>query len=142
LLMTSRGAKRWVIPMGWPIPGLSPKDTAAVEAVEEAGLIGELEDRPLGSYRYLKRRKGQRTAVVQVIVFPFHVRDHAETWKEQGQRVYRWAPYAKAAAMVEEPGLKRLIRDLGAERSPSLLAWGLRAARGWRLAVGSWPALG
>src|SRR5579859_4938848 len=90
LLMTSRGTKRWVIPKGWPIHGLKPQDAAAVEAAEEAGLIGVAEDRPVGSYQYQKRLKGERTTTVQVIVFPFQVHGQADAWKEQGQRLYRW----------------------------------------------------
>ena len=37
LLVTSRETKRWIIPKGWPIPGLSPSKSAAREAYEEAG---------------------------------------------------------------------------------------------------------
>ena len=141
LLITSRGTKRWVIPKGWPIHGLKPQDAAAIEAEEEAGLVGEAEERPIGSYRYLKRMKGERTAEVQVIVFPFRVRAHAAEWKEQGQRIYRWVRYQKAATMVAEPGLKRLVRDLGAGRSPTLIARGLRTYHSWRLVMRR-PALG
>ncbi len=142
LLMTSRGTRRWVIPKGWPIHGLKPHDAAEVEAAEEAGLIGAAEDRPIGSYRYLKRFKRERTTDVQVIVFPFRVQGQAGAWKEQGQRLYRWVRYQKAAAMVAEPGLKRLIRDLGAQHAPTLFARTLGAARPWRLVTGSWPVLG
>ena len=46
LLITSRDTRRWVIPKGWPMKGLKPQDAAAVEAAEEAGLIGEVEGRP------------------------------------------------------------------------------------------------
>lgn len=142
LLMTSRGTKRWVIPKGWPVHGLKPQDGAAMEAAEEAGLIGDAGDRPIGSYRYLKRLKGERTTTVQVIVFPFRVHAQADAWKEQGQRIYRWVRYQKAASMVAEPGLRHLIRELGATHAPSLFARSLGASRSWRLVTGSWPALG
>lgn len=142
LLMTSRSTRRWVIPKGWPMRGLKPQDAAAIEAFEEAGLTGEVDERPIGSYRYLKRLKGQRETAVQVIVFPFRVHAQAETWKEQDERLCRWVRYQKAAEMVAEPGLKRLIRELGAAHAPSLLARGLNVYRSWRLATGSWPALG
>ena len=62
-----------MIPKGWPMRGLKPQDAAAIEASEEAGLVGQIEDHPIGSYHYVKQLKGGPTADVQVIVFPFRV---------------------------------------------------------------------
>jgi 8-oxo-dGTP pyrophosphatase MutT (NUDIX family) len=121
LLITSRETRRWVIPKGWPMEGLGPAEAAAIEGVEEAGILGEIDQRPIGSYRYLKTIGAQPRAAVQVIVFPFTVHDHAETWKEQGQREQRWFTYKRAAALVAEPSLRRLILEFGKTRSPSLL---------------------
>ncbi|HEX4098669.1 MAG TPA: NUDIX hydrolase [Caulobacteraceae bacterium] len=135
LLITSRETHRWVIPKGWPMNGLKPQDAAAVEAAEEAGLIGEIEARPLGSYRYLKRLKKDEAVAVQVIVFPFRVEAQVESWKEQDQRSLQWFGYRTAANRVSEPSLKRLIREFGAERSTSLMARGLRRYRAWRAAA-------
>ena len=132
LLITSRETRRWVIPKGWPMNGLKPQDTAAAEAAEEAGLIGAVEDTPLGSYRYLKRLKRNDAIAVQVIVFAFEVLTQVESWKEQDQRTVRWFGYRTAALRVAEPSLKRLIRDFGAERSTSFVARSLRRYRAWR----------
>ena len=132
LLITSRGTRRWVIPKGWPMNGLKPQDAAATEAAEEAGIVGEVEDTPVGSYRYDKRLKGDESTAVQVIVFPFRVQAQAEDWKEQGQRVFEWFRYQKAAALVAEPALRRLIVDFGFDRSPGFVARSLRTYRSWR----------
>ena len=134
LLITSRETRRWVIPKGWPMRGLKPQDAAAMEASEEAGLVGQIEDHPIGSYHYAKVLKRGPAADVQVIVFPFHVRFQADDWKEQGQRVFEWVRYQRAAMMVAEPALRRLIVEFGAARTPTLLARGLRTYRSWRLA--------
>ena len=40
LLVTSRGTGRWVVPKGNPLTGLDRHTSAAVEAEEEAGVIG------------------------------------------------------------------------------------------------------
>ena len=40
LLVTSRGTGRWVVPKGNPLTGLDRHASAAVEAEEEAGVIG------------------------------------------------------------------------------------------------------
>lgn len=134
LLITSRGTQRWVIPKGWPITGMKPQDAAATEAAEEAGIIGEVEDKPFGSYRYDKRLKKGDTAV-QVIVFPFRVQAQADDWKEQHQRRFEWFRYQKAATLVAEPALRHIIRDFGADRSPGLLAQSLRGYRAWRVSA-------
>jgi 8-oxo-dGTP pyrophosphatase MutT (NUDIX family) len=132
MLITSRGTQRWVIPKGWPMNGKRPQEAAEVEAAEEAGIVGEIEDRPLGSYHYLKGLKDDRSMGVQVIVFPFRVEFQEEDWKERLERRAAWFRYQKAATLVAEPGLRHLINAFGADRTPTLLAQGLRSYRAWR----------
>src|ERR1700731_1396671 len=75
LLLTSRETRRWVIPKGWPIRGLKPREVAAREAFEEAGLIGAIVGkRSIGSYHYSKKlpARGElprRELLCQVKVF-------------------------------------------------------------------------
>ncbi len=118
-LITSRETRRWVIPKGWPMAGKAPSEAAAAEAVEEAGVVGQVEARPIGSYHYLKQIKDDHIAV-QVIVFPFHVTGRLDTWKEQGQRELAWFSYRRASALVAEPSLRGLIRRFGKDRTPPL----------------------
>ena len=129
LLITSRETRRWVIPKGWPMAGLAPHEAAAVEAWEEAGIEGEIEAEAIGSYRYLKRMKKDQAIPSQVIVFPLHVLRQGDGWKEQGQRQLHWFPYRKAAALVAEPALKRIIRDFGAARAQGPFASAARFGR-------------
>lgn len=110
LLITSRKGKRWVIPKGVVEPGLSPAESAAKEAWEEAGVRGPLRPEPLGSYRY--RKWGGECAVE---VFLLEVASVAETWPED-HRARRWAGAEEAAEAVREPGLRALIRGLAATR--------------------------
>ena len=131
LLMTSRGTRRWVIPKGWPMKGLKPQDAAAMEAAEEAGLIGRIDDRPIGSYRYLKQLADEKEIAVQVILFPMLISGQADSWKEQGQREHHWFHYRKAAALVAEPSLRKLIREFGRRQTPGVLA-SARRLRGVR----------
>ena len=112
--------------------GLRPQESAAREAEEEAGIAGQIADRPIGSYRYLKRVRGEDTLAIQVIVFPFRVEDHVAAFKEKGQRVFAWFDYQEAAIRIAEPSLQRLIRDFGVMQAPSFVARGLRAYRAWR----------
>jgi 8-oxo-dGTP pyrophosphatase MutT (NUDIX family) len=135
LLITSRQSKRWVIPKGWPIDGLTPREAVATEAAEEAGIIGKVEPKPLGSFHYMKGLKRERTTAVQVIVFPFLVEDQAPAWKEQGERSQQWFGYRKAASLVAEPSLRGLIREFGASRGASFFGRRLRQYRAWRFGV-------
>ena len=46
------------------------------------------------------------------------VREQVEDWKERGQREFRWFRYQRAAGLVAEPSLRRLIREFGKARTP------------------------
>jgi 8-oxo-dGTP pyrophosphatase MutT (NUDIX family) len=52
MLITSRESRRWVIPKGWPKKGKSPQHSAAGEAFEEAGVVGAVDKRSVGSFSY------------------------------------------------------------------------------------------
>jgi 8-oxo-dGTP pyrophosphatase MutT (NUDIX family) len=129
LLISSRRTRRWIIPKGWPMTGRKPHEAAAVEAMEEAGVTGDIADQPLGSYRY---QKDDQNLTIQVLVFPLQVDGQAESFKEQGQRVATWFRYRHAASLVAESSLRRLILDFGDARSTNLLIRGLRRYRTWR----------
>src|SRR3712207_4311560 len=55
MLVTTRGRKRWMIPKGWPIRSLTPHESAAREAYEEAGLLGQPDPEKIGTFDYVKR---------------------------------------------------------------------------------------
>ena len=115
LLVTSRDTGRWVIPKGWPMKKKAPHEAAAREAFEEAGVLGEVAEAPLGTYSYLKAFKGELWFRCEVQVFPLEVRQERKRWPEAGERTRRWFPPAEAAQAVAEPELQRLIRDWASE---------------------------
>lgn len=114
LLVTSRETKRWVLPKGNRIKGLSPHAAAAQEAHEEAGVVGAACPAPLGSYRYRKRLSSGAALLVDVEVFPLAVTEELADWPERAERTRRWFPLAEATAAVEEPDLRELIRGFRA----------------------------
>jgi 8-oxo-dGTP pyrophosphatase MutT (NUDIX family) len=111
LLITSRDTRRWIIPKGWPMRGLKPREVAAREALEEVGLVGRIADKhPIGSYHYNKRLPGGRARLCCVKVFILSVDHQVDIWRERGQREWRWVEPLKAAQMVDEGGLAEILR--------------------------------
>lgn len=115
LLVTTLDTGRWVIPKGWPWPDRPDHAAAAEEAWEEAGVIGIVTRKPVGSYSYLKRRKHGAAVQVRVDVYPFDVTDQKRTWPEHKHRQRKWLSPAKAAERVEEPELKAIIAGLNSD---------------------------
>lgn len=112
MLITSRDTGRWVIPKGWANERETAWDCATREAREEAGVTGEIQKRPVGSYHYRKVFDDGLPVWCTVEVFALKVVDRLESWPEQGQRAARWFTLDDAAAAVDEPELGALIRDL------------------------------
>jgi 8-oxo-dGTP pyrophosphatase MutT (NUDIX family) len=57
LLVRTRGSGRWTFPKGSAEPGLSHAQAAALEAFEEAGVHGRIEEASFA--RYVRRRRGE-----------------------------------------------------------------------------------
>ena len=103
LLITSRKRKRWVLPKGIVEPGLTPAASAAKEALEEAGVEGEVSAEPVGRYEYEKWG-----GTCRVEVFTLAVETVLGRWPEEF-RERRWLSPEEAARRVEEPELRRLL---------------------------------
>lgn len=108
-LITSRETKRWVIPKGWPKASLQPHELAAREAIEEAGLIGDIATDPIGTYSYRKQLRLASFVTCQVVVFPLLVHAQRVHWREERERTLAWMSPAEAAERVLEPDLGRLL---------------------------------
>ncbi|MCC2113947.1 MAG: NUDIX hydrolase [Hyphomicrobiales bacterium] len=111
LLITSRDTGRWIVPKGWPEDGVPPHDLAALEAFEEAGLKGRIGRKPIGHYRYRKLMEDGSSVDCEVDVFPMQVEHLADEWPEQKERRRKWVTAKKAAELVAEEDLKKLIKN-------------------------------
>lgn len=116
LLITSRASGKWMLPKGWPMKGLSEADSARQEALEEAGVEGEIDDQAIGSYRYSKLFNDGSSVPGQAIIFPLAVKRERKDWKEKGQRRRRWMSPREAAEAIHEPDLARFLNHLAAGR--------------------------
>ena len=107
MLITSSGSKRWVIPKGLIEPNMTPEDSAAKEAWEEAGVLGQVFPNLMGIYEYYKSG-----CTWQVDVFLLQVETVVENWPEAYKRKRQWVSIPKAIKRVDEPELKLILGDL------------------------------
>ena len=116
LLITSTGTKRWIVPKGHVEPGLSIREAAEFEAYEEAGVIGHLAPRSVGSYSYRKRpERGGDT--YRVRVYPLQVTQEFDDYPEAELRERRWLSVPEAIEIIGDSELRRLV-----EKFPTKLA--------------------
>lgn len=115
LIISSSKRKHWVVPKGIQEPGLSARASAAREALEEAGVEGEVLDQPIGEYQNEKWE-----AACTVTVYPMRVtHEYSEDQWEEHHRGRRWVSVNDAISLVDNPDLQAIIAKL-----PDLLASG------------------
>jgi 8-oxo-dGTP pyrophosphatase MutT (NUDIX family) len=107
LLITSRGTGRWIFPKGALIEGYELWQVAAREAFEEAGVEGDVEAAPIGSYRGLKG--SIRTAPIEVHMFPLRVVRQLQDWPEKERRHRHWVILQEARRLLSDPQLVDLV---------------------------------
>lgn len=106
LLITSRRSGRWIFPKGAPIESHAPWQVAAHEAYEEAGIEGEVETAPIGTYRTLKRTIPP--AFVDVDMYPLRLVRQLDEWPEKGRRHRHWVILPEARRLLSDPKLAAL----------------------------------
>lgn len=125
LLVTSRRTGRWVFPKGGLMSGRTPWASAAQEALEEAGVEGEVEDQPLGVYASVRIR-GERQQPLEVTLYLLRVTRQLDRWPERGQRRRQWMSLPDALARLGDPGLIEVLE----QAAPRLAALAPPAKRG------------
>ncbi|MBI5648383.1 MAG: NUDIX hydrolase [Ignavibacteriae bacterium] len=104
LLVTSRNGRRWIFPKGIVETGLHPRDSAAKEAWEEAGVLGAVTEEALGSYSFEKWG-----GICHVDMYALLVQGVAEEYDERAIRQRRWVSLDEARASIAERGLLDLL---------------------------------
>jgi len=110
LVILSSNRKHWVVPKGIKEPGMSPRESAAEEAREEAGVEGIVGAEPLGSYVY--RKWGAATTCE---MYPMEVIRELppEEWDES-HRERTWVTPQQAAAQLKQSALGPMVEALAA----------------------------
>jgi 8-oxo-dGTP pyrophosphatase MutT (NUDIX family) len=105
LLITTRDRQDWVIPKGGICDGMSPQASAAKEAWEEAGVIGQVDVNQVGTYKYRKRGRVYR---VQMYLLPVFLL--SESYPEANYRQRQWVDVTTAVEVVKTTSLKRILK--------------------------------
>ena len=113
LMITSRGTGRWIIPKGWPMPGKTNDQAAAVEAWEEAGVKkAKVNPDPIGSYDYDKDTDDGGVIPIEAHVYVLTVEKLVDDFPEADERKRKWMRPRRAAKLVAEPDLQKILREL------------------------------
>lgn len=113
LLITSRGTGKWIFPKGTLLPGTDPRQMAACEAREEAGVAGSMAHEPIGTYRDWKRRDGGKIAI-EVALFPMLVEKQFNDWEEAKQRHRHWVTFPELRSLLKSHAVVDLVARLNA----------------------------
>ncbi len=110
LMITSRRSANWVFPKGSVSKGRAPRETAAAETFEEAGVSGEMGDQPIGAY--VHARNDQQQSPVRVALFGLEVTEQHETWPEEPQRFRHWALLPQVRSLLASRQAARIAAEL------------------------------
>lgn len=128
LIITSRRSGRWIFPKGAPIEGMRPWEVAAHEALEEAGIEGEVQTEPIGKYRSVKS-SGIRRTVIEVTMYPLRMMQQLDEWREKGSRHRHWVILPEARRLLSDPVLAELATKLAHRVAPQLQPTAARITR-------------
>ena len=106
MMITSIRRKRWILPKGIVEPDMTPFDSAAKEALEEAGVEGKVSSKCLGRYHYEKWGGTCRCDVFALLVTKVH-----KTWLENDERDREWVPYKIALKRIRHKKLRAIVED-------------------------------
>ena len=103
ILVTAKSSKKWIIPKGNDETGMPPYESAAKEALEEAGVLGTVSKEFLMDYDYEKKGR-----VRHVKVYSLKVTEMLEDWDERSTRERRIVGLTEAMVFVK-PELKWIL---------------------------------
>ena len=107
VLVTSSSSENLVIPKGVIERFMSPEESAAKEALEEAGVVGKVIDQIIAEYEYEKWG-----GTCNVKVYPLEVTEVLEEWDEMNKRSRFIVEASKAAEIIkseQRPAINKFL---------------------------------
>lgn len=107
LLVTSRRSGRWILPKGIVERDMSPSQSAAKEAWEEAGVQGRMDVHSLGIFQTSKWG-----GICDVEVFRMDVTKIADQWPESDKRTTKWFTLSDAIKEIHPDGAAQILKKI------------------------------
>ena len=106
LLVTSLSG-RWILPKGIVEKDMTPAESAAKEAWEEAGVQGKMDEHSLGTFETSKWN-----GICSVEVFRMDITQIADQWPESDKRTRKWFALADAMKAVHPAGAAQILEKI------------------------------
>jgi phosphohistidine phosphatase len=105
LLITSTRSRKWIIPKGVVEPDMTPQESGAQEAFEEAGVSGDVCENPVGSYQ-VKKWGGDCT----VTLYPMMVTRVYDEWLEDSVRKRKWVKADSVSEKISNSAMREVVQ--------------------------------
>jgi 8-oxo-dGTP pyrophosphatase MutT (NUDIX family) len=101
-LLVNTSAGKWTFPKGRIVPGLSGSESAALEALEEAGAEGRIEEQHFASYVDSKRALSHDNRSREILIAAYLLEVHNAGAPEEGDRNPTWFTTTEAQERLAE----------------------------------------
>ncbi len=108
VLITNRKGTRWIFPKGQPEAALSDKTVAVMEAYEEAGILGEINNSIKPAEVIVRTNRGK----VRLIIYPMRIRKLLDKYPESSIRRRLLLDSEKAMRKLDRRPLKHCVKVL------------------------------
>jgi 8-oxo-dGTP pyrophosphatase MutT (NUDIX family) len=111
-LLVNTSSGKWTFPKGGIEPGLSGSESAAREALEEAGVEGRVDQRHFGSYVDTKRTLAHDNPSREILIAAYLLEVHNLGAPEESDRNPTWFTHPDAQRRLAEQRLPRYAKQL------------------------------
>lgn len=108
MLVTSSSGDAWIFPKGNIAKGMDTLKSAAKEAYEEAGVIGECENNMLGVIQIEK----SPAEIAEVNIYPMKIESILADWQESGTRNRRLFRIGEAIGVIRGERSRKVLETL------------------------------
>ena len=97
----------WIVPKGTIKADIRPAESARIEALEEAGVLGELHPRIKGFYTF----EPKNGAIQEIDTYFMKVSYAMKNWEEKNQRKRKWVAVENIREYIDDPELAEIIES-------------------------------
>lgn len=106
LLITNSRKNKWLFPKGLVEKNMSKEESAALEAYEEAGVLGEVLNNRIGSYKINKYN-----SICKIDMYPLFVEKTLKSWPEMEMRKRKWINPDDIEKYIKDKKLLRIFKN-------------------------------